>query len=169
MIEDFYEIYLEDISRIIPCTQEEEESLLKAVLDGNKSVRERLIEAKLKEAMVFAMKFHGQGVAAGDLIQEANTALIIAVDTYAGGNFNTHMEETIKEAITSVIEEQKAGKKIEEEIAARVNVLKTVSEKMAAELGREATVEELAERMKMTEEDVKNTMKIMLDVLSIGE
>ena len=51
---------------------------------------------------------------------------------------------------------------------ARVNVLQTVSQRMAEELGREATVEELAEKMKMTVEEIKAIMKLTLDAMSVS-
>lgn len=58
--------------------------------------------------------------------------------------------------------------RIEEEMLARVNVLKDISASMAEELGREATVEELAARMKMTEEEIKDIMKLTLDAMSVS-
>ena len=63
---------------------------------------------------------------------------------------------------------QKAEHAVEEEMAARVNVLKDISQMMAEELGREATVEELAAKMKMTEEEIKDIMKLTLDALSVS-
>ena len=53
-------------------------------------------------------------------------------------------------------------------MAARVNVLQTVSQVMAKELGREATVTELAEKMKMTEDEVKDIMKLALDAITVN-
>ena len=58
--------------------------------------------------------------------------------------------------------------RIEEEMLARVNVLKDISASMAEELGREATVEELAARLKMTEEEIKDIMKLTLDAMSVS-
>ena len=58
--------------------------------------------------------------------------------------------------------------KVEEEMLARVNVLKEVSKRMAEELGREATVAELAEKMKMTEDEIRDIMKLTLDAMSVS-
>ena len=68
-----------------------------------------------------------------------------------------------------VIREQKAEMDLEEEMLARVNVLQEVSKHMAEELGREASLKELAERMKMTEEDVREIMKMTMDALKLSE
>lgn len=57
---------------------------------------------------------------------------------------------------------------IEENVAARVNVLQEVSRVMAKELGREATVEELAAKMKMTEDEIRDIMKVTLDAVNVG-
>ena len=64
--------------------------------------------------------------------------------------------------------EQRSEAEIEETMAARVNVLQTVSQVMAKELGREATVEELAEKMKMTPDEIKDIMKLALDALTVN-
>ena len=56
---------------------------------------------------------------------------------------------------------------MEEEVVARVNVLKDISRQMAEDLGREATVEELAEKMKMSVDEIKDIMKLTLDSLSV--
>ena len=65
--------------------------------------------------------------------------------------------------------EQKSEADIEEEMLARVNVLQEVSKTMAEQLGREATLAELAERMKMTEDEVREIMKVTMDALSMSE
>ena len=65
--------------------------------------------------------------------------------------------------------EQKAESDIEEEMLARVNVLQEVSKAMAEELGREATLAELAERMRMSEDEIREIMKVTMDALSMSE
>ena len=65
--------------------------------------------------------------------------------------------------------EQKAESDIEEEMLARVNVLQEVSKGMAEELGREATLAELAERMRMSEDEIREIMKVTMDALSMSE
>ena len=69
--------------------------------------------------------------------------------------------------IEDALELQNTEYKVEEEMLARVNVLKDISAGMAEELGREATVEELAERMQMTVEEVKDIMKQTLDAMTV--
>ena len=71
--------------------------------------------------------------------------------------------------LEEVVKEQKSEADIEEEMLARVNVLQEVSKTMAEQLGREATLAELAERMKMTEDEVREIMKVTMDALSMSE
>ncbi|MFR8756619.1 MAG: sigma-70 domain-containing protein, partial [Clostridium sp.] len=77
-------------------------------------------------------------------------------------------EMKIRQAVEAALLEQRSEAEIEETMAARVNVLQTVSQVMAKELGREATVEELAEKMKMTPDEIKDIMKLALDALTVN-
>ena len=78
------------------------------------------------------------------------------------------LAQEIRQAVEAALEEQKTEAEIEENMTARVNVLQTVSQVMAKELGREATVAELAEKMKMTEDEVKDIMKLALDAITVN-
>ena len=95
-------------------------------------------------------------------------ALLLALDVYEEGDFREQVKALAAERLEAAIEAQQREKQTEEEIAARVNVLKDISKMMAEELGREATVEELAEKMKMTAEEIKDIMKVTLDAMSVS-
>ena len=96
-------------------------------------------------------------------------ALMMAAAEYDGSrNWREGLEERIRQGIEAALEEQRAEAEVEENMAARVNVLQTVSQVMAKELGREATVDELAEKMKMTPDEIKEIMKLALDALTVN-
>lgn len=97
-------------------------------------------------------------------------ALILALGEYGSQNkaFRDLVKEQVEQALTAAVAEQKQENDIEEEMVARVNVLKDISAKMAEDLGREATVEELAETMKMTVDEIKDIMKLTLDAMSVS-
>ncbi len=95
-------------------------------------------------------------------------AMLLALNDYTGGDFRGQVRDLASARIEAALELQKQEKRAGEEIAARVNVLKDISKMMADELGREATVEELAEKMKMTVEDIKDIMKVTLDAMSVS-
>lgn len=164
---DVLQMYIEELKQVTPCTPEEEASLLADLAAGKKEVTGRLVEGKLKEAMAIAAEYRDRGLPLNDLVQEASMALLLAADEYDGGDFNALMKERICVALEEAVRLQDTEAKIEEEMAARVNVLKDISASMANELGREATVEELAERMKMTVDEIRDIMKLTLDAMSV--
>lgn len=184
MHDDFYQMYLEEMNAIPPCTKEEEAGLLAAAAAGADEAKKRLVEGNLKLALECAREFEGKGVLLTDLVQEANMALVLAVDDFSRelvkygvtGNisgqqlegFNGYIQGMMRDALSTVIEEEQSAEQTGEELAARVNVLQTVSQMLAKELGREASVEELAERMKMTVEEINGIMKMAIDAMSMN-
>lgn len=164
--EDFYQMYLDDLSEIPSCTAAERELLLARAIKGDEGAKKRLVEGHLKEVCDMAAEYAGGPVPVGDLIQEANMALMLAAENYKGGDFLKSLTAAVKKALEDIIEDQKRIIETGEEVAARVNVLQEVSGILAKELGREATVEELAEKMKMSEEEIREIMKITLDAIS---
>ncbi|MFR5602370.1 MAG: sigma-70 domain-containing protein [Lachnospiraceae bacterium] len=167
MQDEVFEMYLEELNAIKPCDAEEVQALCNALAQGKEDAKARLIEGCLFFALKCAREFEDRGLPMGDLIQEANMALTLAVDDYEAGDFFAYLETAMKQALTLALEEQSQEQKAEEEVLARVNVLKDISQMMAEELGREATVEELAERMRMTVEEIRDIMKLTLDAMSV--
>ena len=104
-----------------------------------------------------------------DLIPEASMELMMLADEGFEGSFEKLLESRIRVRMEEIINDQKKEADIEEEMLARVNVLQEVSKSMAEELGREAKLSELAERMKMTEDEVREIMKVTMDALSMSK
>lgn len=165
---DFYQMYQEEMDAIVPCTLEEIEELSEELLNGSEKARKRLVEGCLFLAAEIAGEYKDKGLPVSDLVQEGNMALLMLAAEYEGGSFRAQAEERIREAVEAALDIQDNELKIEEEMLARVNVLKDISASMAEELGREATVEELSQRMKMTEEEIKDIMKLTLDAMSVS-
>ena len=179
MHEDFYQMYLEELEGVAEAGPEEELALLERLAAGEAEAAGRLIEGNLKRVLAYAREYEGKGLPMNDLVQEANMALtalaaewarLAAEGTASAGektereNFQELLRRRVQESIEAALEEQKREAEIEENVAARVNVLQEVSRVMAAELGREATVDELAEKMKMTAEEIRDIMKVALDL-----
>lgn len=95
--------------------------------------------------------------------------LMMLADEGFEGSFEKLLESRIRVRMEEVIGENKEQTDIEEEMLARVNVLQEVSKTMAEELGREANLKELAERMLMTEDEVREIMKVTMDALNMSE
>ena len=161
----FYDIYLEELKNLPQGTPEEETALLKKLTEGDKTAVSRLTELKLTKAVQIAEEYHDRGLPAGDLVQEANMALFLFASEYENGDFDAQMEKKVRAAIEDALQIQNRETKIEE---ARVNVLKDISASMARELGREATLAELAERMKMSEDEIRDIMKLTMDAMKVS-
>lgn len=168
MYDDFYQMYLEELEAVAEAGPEEELSLLERLAAGDVSARERLIEGNLKRVLEYAKEYDGRGLPMGDLVQEGNMALTALALEYESGAFQELLRERVRACIEAALEEQRMEAEIEENVAARVNVLQEVSRVMAKELGREATVEELAAKMKMTEDEIRDIMKVTLDAVNVG-
>ena len=168
---NIFQMYLDEIKEIRPCDECENEALVCQVLDGETDAKSRLIEGNLLAALSMTREYMNKGVQTGDLVQEANMALVMAVESLSvevqKAGFEAYLKEQVKDALKAAVAEQDEEQKIEEKILARINVLDEVSKTMAQQLGREATVEELAERMQMSVDEVKEIMKQTLDAMSV--
>lgn len=169
MHDDYYQMYLDEIELIAPCSQEEEQNLLARIAKGDEEAKKRLMEGTLSYIAEIVKDYSDRGLPMGDLVQEANVALIMTVDSWQQGeDFRAVLKTQVEAALEAAVREQELEEKVEEEMLARVNVLKDISRQMAEELGREATVEELAEKMKMTVDEIKAIMKLTLDAMSVS-
>ena len=172
MHDNFYQMYLDEMGEITPCTGEEQLELIADLRGGNQEAKKRLEEGNLRAALEYAREYDGKGVLLSDLVQEANMALLMAVEEYAkaGGEtgFDSYVAQRIKKALELAVEEEQSADRTGEELAARVNVLSQISQTLAAELGREATVEELADKMKMSVDEIQGIMKMAMDAVSLN-
>ena len=161
---NFYEMYLEEMALIPVLEAEEEEKVLALAATGDKEAKKRLVEGSLAKVAQMVKEYEGRELPMSDVVQEANVALTAAAAAYDGSQqWQEFLAQEIRQAVEAALEEQKT-----EAETARVNVLQTVSQVMAKELGREATVAELAEKMKMTEDEVKDIMKLALDAITVN-
>lgn len=165
----FLEMYREELSAICPLTDEEEVRLLVQMREGCEAARDRLIEGKLDLAARVAKEYIGRGLGEADLIQEGNMGLILALDEYQEGPLDAHLEGMIRKVLEAALEEDGGREGIGNYLAGQANTLLQVSTEMAEELGREATVEELARRLNISEELVREIMKMSLDAVNAAE
>lgn len=167
--EVYYNMYLEDIAAIPALMEGESDKLLAAVREGDEAAKNRLIEGYLFFVAKLAKNYAGQGVTVNDLVQEGNMALIMALETWQDGDFEDYLHHEVEQTFARVIFEQTGQKNIGEKLAGRANRVLELSSELAEELGREATVEELAEKLHLKVEEVKDIMKLSLDVISVAE
>lgn len=165
--ESYFEYYMEQLSQVEPCTAEEETVLLADLLKGSSQAEGRLIEGNLHRVLKLAEEFGQDQISLADLVQEGNMALTMAVSEFEGGDFGSYLDQNITAAFHHAADSLDMEGKATEELLARINVMNKVAGMLAEELGREATVPELAERMKMTPEEIRGLMQLALDAIQV--
>lgn len=164
--------YLEELEFVKPYTSKEEDELINRMLNGDVQARNLLTEAYLKMVIQIARTFQNKGVLVTDLIQEGNLGLVSALVAYKKEehkNLKEYLRVSIIECMKEAMGEQSISRETALKVADRVNQLSEISLALAKSLGREATPLELAQKMGIAEEEVKDIMKISLDAISIIE
>ncbi len=166
------EMYMEEIKDIKPLSESEEEKLVQKMLSGDEIAKFTLIESKLKLVSEIAKNYRNRGLALGDLIQEGNIGLMEGIERYKKDetlSFYEFSKKAIQKGMEDAIKLQKDSQTAGKKITDKVNELDEAAQDLARELDREATPKELANYMHITEEEVRDLMKISLDAISVVE
>ncbi len=196
-IDDSISLYLKEIGRIPLLTAEQEVALAKRmeagrnakrrlskgeklspderqqlteVIRDGKAAQEHLIKANSRLVVSVAKKYVGRGVPFLDLIQEGNIGLIRAVkkfDYRRGYKFSTYATWWIRQAVTRAIADQGRTIRVPVHMYEQINRLARVSRQLVQELGRDPTVEEIAEELGVSPKKVERTIKVSQRPLSL--
>ncbi len=196
-IDDSISLYLKEIGRIPLLTAEQEVSLAKrmeagrnakrrlgnsrnlsleerknlsAVVRDGQAAHEHLIKANSRLVVSVAKKYVGRGVPFLDLIQEGNIGLIRAVkkfDYRRGYKFSTYATWWIRQAVTRAIADQGRTIRVPVHMYEQINRLARVSRQLVQELGRDPTMEEIAEELGVSPKKVERTIKVSQRPLSL--
>ena len=169
-IDDPVRMYLKEIGKVPLLTAEEEIELAKRMEEGDEDAKHRLSEANLRLVVSIAKRYVGRGMLFLDLIQEGNLGLIKAVDKFdyrKGYKFSTYATWWIRQAITRAIADQARTIRIPVHMVETINKLIRVSRQLLQEYGREPLPEEIAEEMGISEEKVREIIKIAQEPVSL--
>ncbi|MDA5108682.1 MULTISPECIES: RNA polymerase sigma factor RpoD [Brevibacillus] len=169
-INDPVRMYLKEIGRVPLLSAEEEIKLAQRIEQGDEEAKRRLAEANLRLVVSIAKRYVGRGMLFLDLIQEGNMGLIKAVEKFdyrKGYKFSTYATWWIRQAITRAIADQARTIRIPVHMVETINKLIRVSRQLLQELGREPLPEEIAEKMDLTPEKVREIMKIAQEPVSL--
>ena len=169
-IDDPVRMYLKEIGKIPLLKPHEEVELARRMHEGDELAKQRLVEANLRLVVSIAKRYVGRGMLFLDLIQEGNLGLIKAVEKFdyvKGFKFSTYATWGIRQAITRAIAEQARTIRIPVHMVETINKLIRVSRQLLQELGRDPKPEEIAKEMDMTEDKVREIMKIAQDPVSL--
>ncbi len=169
-VDDPVRMYLKEIGRVPLLTAEEEIELAKRMEAGDEEAKQRLCEANLRLVVSIAKRYVGRGMLFLDLIQEGNLGLIKAVDKFnwrKGFKFSTYATWWIRQAITRSIADQARTIRIPVHMVETINKLMRIQRQLIQEYGREPTPEEIAKEMDITEDKVREIIKIAQEPVSL--
>lgn len=169
-INDPVRMYLKEIGRVPLLTADEEVNLALKIEDGDQEAKQRLAEANLRLVVSIAKRYVGRGMQFLDLIQEGNMGLMKAVEKFdyrKGFKFSTYATWWIRQAITRAIADQARTIRIPVHMVETINKLIRIQRQLLQELGHEPTPEQIAEKMEMPTEKVREILKIAQEPVSL--
>ena len=169
-INDPVRMYLKEIGRISLLSPEEEMELSIRVANGDEEARNILAESNLRLVVSIAKRYVGRGLLFLDLIQEGNIGLMKAVEKFdfgKGYKFSTYATWWIRQAITRALADQARTIRVPVHMVETINKMARIQRQMTLELNREPSDEELAKKMGISIEKVREVIKISQDPVSL--
>ena len=169
-INDPVRMYLKEIGRINLLTSDEEFEYAKRAEEGDEEAKRMLAESNLRLVVSIAKRYVGRGMLFLDLIQEGNIGLMKAVDKFdptKGYKFSTYATWWIRQAITRAIADQARTIRVPVHMVETINKLARVQRQLTQELNREPTDDEIAKKLGISVEKVREVYKISQDPVSL--
>ena len=169
-IDDPVRMYLKEIGKVPLLSAAEEIEIAKRMTDGDQDAKKQLAEANLRLVVSVAKRYVGRGMLFLDLIQEGNLGLIKAVEKFdyrKGYKFSTYATWWIRQAITRAIADQARTIRIPVHMVETINKLIRVNRQLLQEYGREPRPDEIAREMGISEEKVREIIKVAQEPVSL--
>ena len=169
-INDPVRMYLKEIGRIPLLTSDEEFEYARLAEQGDEHAKKMLAESNLRLVVSIAKRYVGRGMLFLDLIQEGNIGLMKAVEKFdptKGYKFSTYATWWIRQAITRAIADQARTIRVPVHMVETINKLARVQRQLTQELNREPTEEEIAKKLGVTVDKVREVYKISQDPVSL--
>ena len=169
-INDPVRMYLKEIGKISLLSLDEELKLSERVANGDEEAKNKLAESNLRLVVSIAKRYVGRNLSFLDLIQEGNMGLMKAVDKFdatKGYKFSTYATWWIRQAITRAIADQAKTIRVPVHMVETINKLKRTQRQLTLELNREPTEEEIAKKMNIPVEKIREIIKIDVDPISL--
>ena len=169
-IDDPVRMYLKEIGKVPLLTAEEEIEIAQRMAAGDLDAKHQLAEANLRLVVSIAKRYVGRGMLFLDLIQEGNLGLIKAVEKFdyrKGYKFSTYATWWIRQAITRAIADQARTIRIPVHMVETIYMLIRVNRQLVQEYGRDPRPDEIAKEMGISEEKVREILKIAQEPVSL--
>lgn len=169
-IDDPVRMYLKEIGKVPLLDADREIFLAERMSNGDEKAKDELVESNLRLVVSIAKRYVGKGMFFLDLIQEGNLGLMKAVEKFdytKGYKFSTYATWWIRQSITRAIADQARTIRIPVHMVETIHKVSRCQRQLLQELGHDASPEEVAERIGMTPEKVRDIMKIAQDPVSL--
>jgi RNA polymerase primary sigma factor len=169
-IDDPVRMYLKEIGKVPLLTAQQEIDIAQRMAEGDLDAKHQLAEANLRLVVSIAKRYVGRGMLFLDLIQEGNLGLIKAVEKFdyrKGYKFSTYATWWIRQAITRAIADQARTIRIPVHMVETINKLIRVNRQLVQELGRDPRPDEIAKEMGISEDKVREILKIAQEPVSL--
>ncbi len=169
-IDDPVRMYLKEIGKVPLLNAQEEIEIAQRMADGDQNAKRQLAEANLRLVVSVAKRYVGRGMLFLDLIQEGNLGLIKAVEKFdyrKGYKFSTYATWWIRQAITRAIADQARTIRIPVHMVETINKLIRVNRQLLQEYGREPRPDEIAREMGISEDKVREIIKVAQEPVSL--
>ena len=169
-IDDPVRMYLKEIGKVPLLTAQQEVEIAQRMSEGDDEAKHQLAEANLRLVVSIAKRYVGRGMLFLDLIQEGNLGLIKAVEKFdyrKGYKFSTYATWWIRQAITRAIADQARTIRIPVHMVETINKLIRVNRQLVQEYGRDPRPEEIAKEMGISEDKVREIIKIAQEPVSL--
>lgn len=160
-------LYLEELA-VIPASGDER-LLAQQLLDGDENASERLTNLGLSRVVEMAKEYAGWNVLLLDLIQEGSIGLWEAIGSFRGGDYPSHRDQMIGLALAKAILLQARSNGISQKIRQVLQDYRSTDERLLTELGRNPSLEEIAEGMKVSREEAEYIKKMLDDALLLSQ
>jgi len=167
---DVIRAYLHEISHTSLLTFEEEQELARRIAQGDEKARQRMIEANLRLVVNIGKRYINRGLPLADIIEEGNIGLMKAVERYdpsKGFRFSTYASWWIRQSIERAIINQTKTIRLPVHVAEHINKYLSTVENLIHKLGREPTLKEIADAMKISQKDVEELQQLIRKTYSL--
>ena len=169
-LDDPVKAYLKEIGQVPLLSAEEEQTLARAARAGDADARRRLSEANLRLVVSVAKRYAGRGLPFLDLIQEGNLGLMKAAEKFEpdrGFKFSTYATWWIRQSITRAIADQGRTIRIPVHLVEHINRVRKTAGELLRKNGREPTAEEIAVRLEMAPDRVRELLQLAQEPVSL--
>ncbi|MBQ9990302.1 MAG: hypothetical protein IJP31_05095 [Lachnospiraceae bacterium] len=161
---NYLEDYLESLTHLVPLSEGEKRAFSMAAIAGEEEAKRMLLQAFLPQVADIARLYSGQGIFLEDLIGEGNLALTMGIEMLGCLEEPEEVEgmlaKMIMDAMEAAVSENTQARQADQKIADKLNHVAGLAEELAGALRRKVTVEELAEETSLTEEEIREAIRL---------